>query len=300
MKEPILSFGEILYDVFPDSHRLGGAPFNFAYHLHAFGFPSVLVSRVGDDAFGRKILAFAANSFHGAALQIDPRHGTGRVVVEVDELGVPTFDILDDVAYDYIAYDGEVEKIVKAAPPLVYFGTLAQRHEISRSTLKRLIGETGPSIFLYDMNLRPPYYSKDVVAWSLTTCHGVKLNEDELELCRSFFPYGGGGESWVRTLMERFDLKWVCLTRGERGSALYGPSGPVMVEQVPQYNVVDTVGAGDAYTAILALGLLKGWTPETILERATSFAGAICQERGAIPQEDDFYAPYRSWVEDQE
>ena len=297
MEESILSFGEILYDVFPDTQRLGGAPFNFAYHLHAFRLPAILVSRVGDDSFGRQILGFVQDNVGGEGLQIDPLHGTGRVAVEVDESGIPAFDILDDVAYDYIAYDSGVEKIAKAPPALIYFGTLAQRHETSRSTLKRVIAETGTPIRLYDMNLRQPYYSKEIVAWSLMACHAVKLNDDELDLCRTFFPYGGDRESWIDALMEHFDLDWVCLTRGERGSVLYGPSGRFKVERVPRHDVVDTVGAGDAYTAILALGILKGWHPETILQRATSFAGAICQERGAIPQTDDFYDPYRSWME---
>jgi fructokinase len=296
----ILSFGEILYDLFPSYRRLGGAPFNFAYHLHAFRFRSRLVSRVGDDEEGRGISGFLKNNIGTDLLQVDPSHATGKVLVQVDEKGVPDFTIVEDAAYDFIETDAEVLKAVEEAPALIYFGTLAQRCEASRSALKALLACNRSAQVLYDMNLRGNYYSREIVETSLAACGIVKLNDEELKICRSLLHFPEGDDAFVAFLMDRFDLEWVCLTRGEEGSELYHHGERFRRDGVPTQRVVDTVGAGDAYTAVLAMGILSDWAPTMILDRSTLFAGAICTLPGAIPEDLSFYHPYLHWLEEGE
>lgn len=296
MQQSILSFGEILYDIFPSYRRLGGAPFNFAYHMYAFGFPATLISRVGEDADGREILDFLKNRLDAGAIQHDSGHKTGRVLVEVDAKGVPDFDIVEDAAYDFIEYDSAVEAATNGGPALIYFGTLAQRNAVSRSTLEKVLSQNKGATGLYDMNLRQNYFSVEILERSLTACNLVKLNNDELQICKSLFRKQGSDESFVDFLMERYDVGWVCLTKGAQGSELFHSSGRFTADNVPKQSVVDTVGAGDAYTAVLALGVLSGWSPETILDRATEFAGAVCALQGAIPDEAAFYDPYLPWI----
>jgi fructokinase len=159
MKKSILSFGEILYDIFPSYERLGGAPFNFAYHMHSLGFSCFMISRVGDDELGRGIMDFLTTSLGSESMQKDRHHTTGRVLVKVDEKGVPEFDIMEDAAYDYVEYDEAVQDAVDREPGLIYFGTLAQRNSTSRSTLQNILSHDDSGIRLYDMNLRKNCYS---------------------------------------------------------------------------------------------------------------------------------------------
>ncbi len=297
MSNVVLSFGEILYDIFPADERLGGAPFNFAYHLHAFDFQSRLISRVGVDARGVAIVSFLQRNIGVDLLQRDPLHPTGTVRVAVDDRGVPDFTIVEGAAYDYIEADDAVLQAVESAPALIYFGTLAQRSAVSRSALDVLLARAGSARILYDMNLRGNYFSREVIENSLTACHIVKLNDEELNTCKRLLQYEGEDDVFVEFLMERYPLEWVCLTRGAQGSVLYHGGERYCMEEAPVQAVIDTVGAGDAYTAILAMGILRDWAPGTILERATEFAGAVCGLSGAIPEDRSFYRPYLHWKE---
>lgn len=294
----MLCFGEVLYDVFPSYRRMGGAPFNFAYHVHSFGLSAMMISRVGDDRDGRGILDSIKNGLDPASIQRDPVHETGKVLVETDEQGIPDFDIVENVAYDYIEFDESVKKAISLKPDLIYFGTLAQRNSTSRRTLDKILSQTSSSNRVYDMNLRQDYFTQEIVSRSLQACSLVKLNDDELQTCKSLFERSDPDESFVHFLMERFDLEWVCLTKGEKGSELFHKSEHFATVKVPEVNVVDTVGAGDAYTSILALGILNKWPSEAILDRATEFAGAICAIEGAIPQDPRFYDPYLPWIKE--
>jgi len=297
MSKIVFSFGEILYDLFPAYERLGGAPFNFAYHLHAFGFDSRLLSRVGEDERGRSIAAFLQKNIGTHLLQRDPRYPTGMVQVEVDEKGVPDFTIVAGTAYDHIEVDERVLQVLDARPVLIYFGTLAQRHPDSRSALERIAVRSASARLLYDMNLRKNSFSREVIERSLAACHIVKLNDAELQTCRRLLGGDGKDDLFVEELMERYRLEWVCLTRGAAGSALYHGDECFRIAAAPVPAMMDTVGAGDAYTAILAMGFLMNWAPETILERAAEFAGAVCGLPGAIPEEVSFYQPYLNWKE---
>ncbi len=297
MSNVVLSFGEILYDIFPAYERLGGAPFNFAYHLHAFDCQSRLISRVGKDKRGDAIAAFLQQNIGVDLLQRDSLHPTGTVRVVVDASGIPDFTIVEGVAYDHIEADDAVLQAMDSAPALIYFGTLAQRSADSNSALEALLSRAESARILYDMNLRQDFFSREVIEKSLTACHIVKLNDEELRTCKGILQYEGEDDAFVSHLMERYRLEWICLTRGAQGSVLYHGGEHFCVEGTPAQAVIDTVGAGDAYTAILAMGILRDWTPETILSRATEFAGAVCGLPGAIPEDDSFYRPYLHWKE---
>jgi fructokinase len=298
MQQRVLCFGEILFDVFPAYERLGGAPFNFAAHLCAFQVPTQLITRVGKDDRGRRITDALDRCPGTDALQIDDRHDTGAVRVQVDDRGVPEFDILSDVAYDYVAYDASVRRAAADEPALLYCGTLAQRNAVSRQTLQRLLAEARAARVFCDMNLRPPHFSAAVVEGSLQACQVVKLNEGELQMCKTLLGKSLPDAAFIDFLMARYQLEWLCLTRGERGSELYHSQERYAVEGVPVQDIVDTVGAGDAYASVLALGILNGWAPQTILARATEFSAALCGQRGAVPESPDFYEPFLSWLDE--
>jgi fructokinase len=264
--------------------------------MHHFGAPCTFVSRVGKDRQGEEILEFIERSLGTATVQVDRSHETGTVQVGLDQQGVPDFTIVKDVAYDYIEYTESVEKAMAQGPGLIYFGTLGQRNSRSRETLKKILDRKKAAKILYDMNLRKESYTREIVEASLEECHIVKLNDSELQTCRALFsgPPSDGG--YIPFLMKRFDLEWLCLTRGAEGSELFNGETHVRTGPIRQQTVIDTVGAGDAYTAILALGILGHWSPETILSRASEFAGSVCAIEGGIPANGAFYDPYLPWL----
>ncbi len=297
MPQRALCFGEVLFDIFPAYERLGGAPFNFAAHLCAFRIPTRLITRVGTDARGRRIAEALGRCPGTETLQRDDRRDTGTVQVRLDGQGVPEFDILTDVAYDYIAYDASVQRAAAEGSALLYCGTLAQRNGVSRTTLARLLSEARAARVFYDMNLRSPHFCAAVVEDSLQACQVLKLNEGELQMCKRLLGNSLPDRAFIDLLVDRYQLEWLCLTRGERGSDLYRGRERYAVKGVPVDAVVDTVGAGDAYASVLALGILNDWAPETILARATEFSAALCGQRGAVPESLDFYTPFLSWLE---
>jgi fructokinase len=296
----IIAIGEILYDVFPETKRLGGAPFNFAAHLRAAGFPVVFVSRVGNDPGGQSIRdVVARRGFDPDYLQTDPDHPTGHVNVTLDDQGVPTFDIVRDVAYDHLEFTDPLAQAVKSGPRLIYYGTLIQRTRRGFETLRRLL-EARPegTRCFYDINLRPDCYSAEVIAESLRHCDVLKISDEELDEILPFFDLqtAEDADAAVGALRDRFDIPWVCRTRGAAGSVLYTPEGRYAESVGESVNVVDTVRAGDAYAAALAAGFLQGWPPKQIIRRATRFAARLCGISGAIPEDDSVYGEFRTWT----
>jgi len=291
----ILSIGEILFDVFPQYRRVGGAPFNFAYHAQGLGLPVRFVSRVGKDEPGWEIMSLLAKAgFRSRDIQIDPDHPTGAVNVELDDQGVPTFSILENRAYDQLAFNERIEAILEEGPRLIYFGSLIQRTENGFSTLHGILAERPPgSQCLYDMNLRPGCVHRRIVEESLQAADILKINEEELETSAALLNIASTGPDAVEALIHRFGLDMVALTRGADGSELYvgrdrfGTAAPKPAE------VADTVGAGDAYTAMLAAGVLNGWPPEQILSAAARFSSRVCTIEGAIPEDFTFYEDFR-------
>jgi fructokinase len=294
----ILVIGEILLDVFPTYTRLGGAPFNFAFHLSRCGLPVHFVSRIGDDANGRQIIeTLHGRNFDTTYIQQDKAHATGTVRVELQEGGIPRFDIAADVAYDYIEFDSpQYQKLIDRAR-LIYFGTLVQRSFRGFGSVQQFLNHRrSDGICFYDINLRPGGYSEEVVRASLAQADIVKLNTDEREVCRQMAGREKNKADIIAYFMQTYHLRSVALTDGERGSILYAGKERHVATPALVNHLEDTVGAGDGFAALLAAGFLLKWPPAVTLRRATEFASRICEIKGAISESDDFYSPWRALV----
>ncbi len=290
----ILVVGEILYDVFSEYKRLGGAPFNFAFHLKNLGFPVRFISRVGNDADGKDILdKLKQFGFEPDDIQIDHAHPTGTVQVRLDKNGVPTFVITSDVAYDYIEFAPEIHAHLIHSSEIVYYGTLVQRNEEGFNTIQAILAHkpSGARCF-YDINLRPACYSDNVVITSLSHANILKINEQEFDELKRILNYKRATDTFMQYLIDTYPLEVISLTKGDKGSEMYTQNGFFRIETAKIEKVVDSVGAGDAYAAMLAAGLLKGWPPDTVLNRASRFASHICTIEGAIPKSALFYEPF--------
>jgi fructokinase len=296
----ILVIGEILFDLFPNYKRLGGAPFNFAYHLKNFGFNVRFISRIGMDDAGKEILhKLELARFNLDDIQIDEVHPTGRVNVQLDRRGGPRFDIISDVAYDYIDFIPEYHSILINTAQMVYFGTLVQRSKAGCENLQEFISHNEPeTINFYDINLRPGCYSNVIIEKSLSKTDILKLSSDELDTLKQMLSLKMNKDKLVDHIMEKYSISSVSLTKGELGSELFTEQGCFDSKPAEAISVVDSVGAGDAYAAMLAAGLLKKWQPKQILERALLFASRVCEIKGAIPDSASFYEPFKALIED--
>jgi fructokinase len=292
----ILVIGEILFDVFPDYRRLGGAPFNFAYHLKNFGFNVRFISRIGMDDAGKEILhRLELARFNLDDVQIDDDHPTGSVNVKLDKSGTPEFDIISEVAYDYIEFIPEYHLNLISNAKMIYFGSLVQRGETGFENLQAFISRNSPKILnFYDINLRPGCYNNAIIEKSLLKTDILKLNTGELAKLKQMLSLKNSNEEFVHHLIETHSIRTVSLTKGELGSELFTSQGSFSSEPIEAIKVVDSVGAGDAYAAMLVAGLLKKWSPEKILYRASLFASRICEIKGAIPESASFYEPFKS------
>ena len=279
----VLGVGEVLWDLLPAGAQPGGAPANFACHARALGADAGVVTRVGDDALGRDILRrLDALGLPTSLVQVDESAPTGTVGVELDADGVPRFTIHGDAAWDLLLANQGALGAVTAADA-VCFGSLGQRGEPARHSIQTLVAATAArALRIFDVNLRPPFYSSEVLEQSLRLANVLKLNDTELPVLASLFGAGGSPEAQLEGLARRFDLRVVALTRGARGSLLRGPAGwadhPGLAAEV-----VDTVGAGDAFTAALALGLLLDWPLDRTNTLANEVACHVCGCAGATP-----------------
>jgi len=293
-KAPVVLFGEVLADIFPDRAVLGGAPFNVARHLQAFGQYPVLISRLGHDALREEVLDMMSQyGMDTLGIQCGNTYPTGRVQVHMQD-GQHQFEILPQQAYDFIHPAVVRMAVLSVHPKLVYFGTLAQRNEISRRALKTLLRSTDALKFL-DINLRTPWYDEKTIRQSLHCADIIKLNIDELAvLAKMFKLHETEPLRQVRVLMNQFELKQAVVTCGEAGAWQVNQNGRKAEADV-KYSLskpVDTVGAGDGFSAVFILGTLLHWPMVTTLERANAFASSICGIRGAIPDQADFYLPF--------
>lgn len=285
----LMVFGEVLFDHFPDgSVVLGGAPFNVAWHLQAFGLSPLFISRVGNDPLGRQIKTHMTEwGMNTSGLQLDSFHPTGTVDVTIEH-GEPAYDIVEGCAYDFIDRD--------AIPPLadrgfLYHGTLAIRNGVSEEALKVIKEEHSFSIFV-DVNLRPPWWNMACVNVALTDSHWVKLNEDELREIASKESANEGIERLAAELVANFALEGVIITQGKRGAFVLTAAGErFTIAPKPNNNIVDTVGAGDAFSSILILGLVRKWPLQLTIKRAQQFASQIVTIRGATINNIEFYQP---------
>jgi fructokinase len=289
-RRPVV-IGEVLFDCFPDgSTVLGGAPFNVAWHLQAFGLRPLVVTRVGDDAFGERILQTMDGwRMDTGGVELDPRAPTGRVRVSIDDDG-PGFEIPEDQAFDGLETEPALRAIGGLDVGLLYHGSLIARSEASGRALRAIRDTVAAPVFI-DVNLRAPWWAAESVTSLIRGAQCVKLNDDELEqLADSESPRGDGVLERVAAEFSRqHDLEQLVVTRGESGASVCADGGFIQGRPPGSVEVVDTVGAGDAFSAVWITGLLLGWDPGTTLERALDFAAAICGVRGATTDDRAIY-----------
>ncbi len=280
-------FGEVLFDNLPDGRAvLGGAPFNVAWHLQGLGLRPLLLSRIGDDAAGEQVLAaMQAWGMDTMGIQRDPDHPTGAVHVTLEN-GSPSFHILPDQAYDHIEADAALASLGGASPLLIYHGTLAVRSATSAHTLQTL-RNAGSPIFV-DVNLRSPWWDTGRVLQLLRGTHWLKLSGEELDTLT-----GENGETRAaraRALRARYGLEMLVVTEGEAGAQVFTPFGQCAQTAVPADPLVDTVGAGDAFSAVCLVGIALGWPLSDTLGRAAELAARICTRPGATHADRMLYA----------
>jgi fructokinase len=280
----LVGIGEVLWDLLPGGRQLGGAPANFAYHAAALGAQAGLISRVGADELGRALIhrleKLGVPTTH---IQSNDSAPTGTVTVHVSADGQPQFTIHEGVAWDRIAVEPAAQAAVLEADA-VCFGTLAQRLEPSRGTVRTLVSATRPdALRILDVNLRQHYYSSAVIEESLVLANVLKVNEGELPRLALMFGLAGGERDQISSLTERFRLRLVAFTRGQHGSVLFA-AGRWSDHPGMAVKVADTVGAGDAFTAAMTLGFLAGWDLDTINRRANEVAAYVASCHGATPE----------------
>jgi len=297
-KTTVILFGEVLVDIFPERRVLGGAPFNVARHLRAFGLHPLLITRVGQDQLRDELLAAMTRfDMETRGVQSDPSYPTGQVTIRMDQQG-HHFDIQAEQAYDFIDAEAACAAALSSSPRLVYFGTLAQRSARSRKALDALLHQLNIHKYL-DINLREPWFDDATVERSLHYADTVKMNEDELMAISTQFDLSGITPlDRGRSLQHRFGLRGLQVTCGADGAWQLNADGTALHVEgtAAAESIIDTVGAGDGFAAVCITGQLLGWPPDLIVSRANTFAATICTLRGAIPPDEGFYSPFaKEW-----
>lgn len=288
----ILVIGEILFDQFPNYKRIGGAPFNFCFHLKQLGFPVRFISRVGADEDGRELIEhLKKRDFPVDDIQVDRRLRTGLVRVELAKGGVPKFDIVQNVAYDHIDY-GEIKNLPDPADvELIYIGSVVQRTGAAGRNLHEFVRSRYPAArVFFDVNLRAGCVNERAVLSSLELAHILKLNDEELEFLKEMKESRDEAFDFVQSLMDEYSLEMLALTSGSTGSELFTRDDRFVGLPVKTKKLADTVGAGDAYASMMAAGTIKGRHPKEIVQKAVYFAARICEIEGAVPDSKSFYA----------
>ena len=279
----VVGMGEALWDVLPEGKKIGGAPANFAYHVSQFGLNSRVVSAVGDDKLGMEILDNFREKKLNTMVEIVP-YPTGTVQVELDNEGVPCYDIKEGVAWDNIPYTPALEDLAKHTTA-VCFGSLAQRSVVSRKTINRFL-DTMPAentLKIFDINLRQGFYTKEILCNSFRKCNVLKINDEELVTVSRMFGYPGidlQDKCWI--LLAKYNLKMLILTCGVNGSYVFTP-GEVSFVETPKVEVADTVGAGDSFTAAFVASILSGLSIGEAHKLAVETSAYVCTQNGAMP-----------------
>ncbi len=281
MKSRLLGVGELLWDLIPGNPQMGGAPANFACHAAALGAHAAIISRVGNDALGMDLVTrLLSLGVSTGLLQTDPEVPTGTVDVEIQKDGQPRFTIHEAVAWDRLA-PADTALAAATAANAVCFGTLAQRAEPSRSTIRALLSAVRPDAFrILDVNLRQHFYSREILESSLTLANVLKVNDAELPILGMLVGTSDSPRAIIERLADSFGLKVIAYTRGEHGSLLWADGRWSDHPGIPT-QVVDTVGAGDAFTAAMTLGLLVGWDLDTVNQNANAVASEVASHPGA-------------------
>ncbi|MDT3695259.1 MAG: carbohydrate kinase [Ignavibacterium sp.] len=288
----ITSIGEILFDIYPSHKKLGGAPLNFIYHIKKLTDNGNIISRVGKDVLGNK----AANELKLADISLDyiqqdNLRSTGKANVTLNEDGEPKFNIDSDSAFDYIELNAENENLISSETDCLYFGTLAQRSEVSRNTIQSLFNR-GVKYFA-DLNLREKFFDEDILTSTLKAADFIKVNYQEMHTLNDLFLQSDyNTEKVAYELMERFGINMIAVTRGKDGSSIF-ENGKRFDYSSVDVKVLDTTGAGDAFSAILCIGYLQGQENTFINKLANEFANEICKLEGALPKNDRIYEEFR-------
>ncbi len=286
----VICFGEVLWDMLPTGKVAGGAPMNVAFHLNQFGWDCKMISRVGNDPLGKELLRFLEDKMIPRDfIQIDPAHPTGTVKVELDDKGIPSYEIIDPVAYDFLETNEEIEKEVADADVFIY-GSLASRNEATRNMLLNLLENTGVKIF--DINLREPHYTRTTLEDLLKLSDIVKMNDEELDIIASWHQDLTTIASKMELVKSQYGLKSLIITRGKEGASVLDEVDKIHHSAYQfEIEVLDTVGCGDAFLAGYVSKMMKGHSVESCLEFASGMGAFLATQRGATPflEEDKIY-----------
>ena len=278
----VVGLGEALWDVLPDGRKLGGAPANFAYHAGQFGLNAIAVSALGDDKLADETIAqLEEKGLHYCMPRVP--YPTGTVQVELDDEGVPTYDIKENVAWDNIPFTPELQAIAENTRA-VCWGSLAQRNVVSRQTIYKFLDATPKDCMkIFDINLRQTFYTKEVICESMKRCNVMKINDEELIVIGRMFGYPGldiENKCWL--ILGKYDLDMLVLTCGVNGSYVFTP-GRVSFQKTPVVEVADTVGAGDSFTGSFCASILEGKSVAEAHKLAVEVSAFVCTQSGAMP-----------------
>lgn len=293
----ITSIGEILFDVYTERRALGGAPFNFIYHIIKLTGKGSFVSRIGDDDAGNEIIDFLEKkNIPKDYIQIDPQYPTGESVAKLDQKKIPDWNIKTGTAYDHIELTEDLELLINNNTDCLYFGTLAQRSLKTRDTIQHFFNKELK--YFCDLNIRQNFYTKEIIKDCLETCNVLKLNIEELRLVNNlFFNKSFDTNETPKRLLNEYNLSQLCVTYGEEGAVILRGNENIHYKQKTDM-IVDTVGAGDAFAAVFSLGYLNNWDIEKTNKIASEFAGEIVKINGALPAGETLYNKYKQIIND--
>ncbi len=283
-KRYVVGLGEVLWDVLPEGKKLGGAPANFAYHAGQFlgSDNTIAISALGEDKLADETIEALREHNLNDLLPRVP-YPTGTVQVQLDEQGIPTYDIKENVAWDNIPFDDDIQEIARNCRA-VCFGSLAQRNVVSRETIHKFLDATPDDcVKIFDINLRQQFYTKEIIKESLLRCNILKINDEELVLIGRMFGYPGldiENKCWL--ILGKYNLDMLVLTCGTNGSYVFTP-GQVSFQETPKVQVADTVGAGDSFTGSFCAAILNGKPVVEAHKLAVEVSAFVCTQNGAMP-----------------
>lgn len=281
-KKYVVGLGEALWDVLPEGKKLGGAPANFAFHAGQFGLNSIAVSALGEDNLAEETIQQLEEKNLQYCMPRVP-YPTGTVQVTLDNEGIPTYDIKENVAWDNIPFNDDVKAIAENTRA-VCWGSLAQRNVVSRESIYKFLDATPKDCMkIFDINLRQHFYTKEVICESMKRCNILKINDEELVLIGRMFGYPGldiENKCWL--ILGKYDLDMLVLTCGTNGSYVFTP-GSMSYQPTPKVEVADTVGAGDSFTGTFCASILAGKPVTEAHKLAVSVSAYVCTQNGAMP-----------------
>ncbi|WP_428075978.1 carbohydrate kinase family protein [Candidatus Avelusimicrobium luingense] len=281
-KPVVVGVGELLWDVFPTGKRAGGAPINFVYHATQLGAEGYAISAVGNDPFGTEILQELDKNHIAYYIDTLSSYPTGSVKVELNN-GIPSYTIIENVAWDHIPLTQNAIDLVKRADAICY-GTLSLRNQDSKNTVTTLLKYARPeALRFYDINLRQHYYSKELIEELLQLANIFKVNDEELEVISKMFGISTNEEEFCKFFMDKYNLKYVIITAGDKYSYVYSKTGTSRID-TPKVTVADTVGAGDAFSGAFVQGILAGKSLKEAHKQAVEISAFVCTKTGAWPE----------------